>query len=180
VKKSMMWPFLILLGVLFWMFKRMPAMATGTSGDTGGSGTGGGSGTSGGSGTTADVSISDIGGKGVIKTAKVDAVALDAYRKKTATREQLLQLGKPFVYEALANVYGPAYKSGLTSSNFPGPFSKNEADFFLAAKTAAQADSGFPVSPYGSLGPYNTTTKRYGYAIVMMTKYGRPKILNVE
>lgn len=174
MKKSMLWPFLILLGVLFWMFKRAPAMA---SGGTGGGASGG---TGGGSGLTADVPISDIGGKGVLKTAKVDAVALDAYRAKTATREQLLQLGKPFIYEALANVYGPAYKSGLTASNFPGPFTKSEADWFLAAKTASQADSGFPVSPYGSIGPYNTTTKRYGYAIVMMTKYGRPKILNVE
>jgi len=120
------------------------------------------------------------GGDAPLQTLNVDPVALEAYKAKKATREQILSLGKPFIYEALGHIYGPMYKPGLSATNNPGPYSKSDADFFLAAKTAAQADSGWPVSPFGALGPFSKTQAKWGYALAQMTKYGRPRILSVE
>lgn len=174
--KRMPWwaiPLAAIVGLILWM-RRDSAGGSGSGSSSSGSGS-----SSSGSGTGATVQITDTKGS-PIKTISVDADALEAYRNRKATREQLLKLGKPFIYEALANVYGPEYKAGLSASNYPGPFSESGAAFFLAAKTAAQADSGFKVEPYGSIGPFNTTTKRYGFAVSQMLKNGRPKILPVE
>lgn len=155
-----------------WVIPKLSGTASSGTGGTSG-------GAAGADGSTVEIwSAKGDGEK--IASISVDSSALAAYKNRTATRDQLLSLGKPFIYEALAWTYGPGYKYGLSPTNNPGPYSKSDADFVLASKTAAQSDAGFPVAPYGTIGPFNKESEKYGFALTQMQAFGRPRILPVE